>query len=149
MSGPGAAHYREESKEPGSPSPTEERRRRRGSQSPPSDWDWLSVPLQHTYACGGMVRAAMYVLKEVGPALRRLHAAGYQVTMVGHSLGGAVAALLTLLLEGCIPSIRCITYGCPSCVDSLTADLMLKSRRVLSVVLRDDVICRITPQSIR
>jgi len=122
----------------------------RGSFSPSvSEWDWLSVPLQHTYACGGMVRAAMYVLKEVGPALRRLHAAGYQITMVGHSLGGAVAALLTSLLEGYIPSIRCITYGCPSCVDSLTADLMLKSRRILSVVLRDDVICRITPQSIR
>lgn len=141
-----AAQYRmregEGREEPGSPT------ERRGSQSP-SDWDWLSVPLQHTYACGGMVRAAMYVLKEVGPALRRLHAAGYQVTMVGHSLGGAVAALLTFLLEGCMPSIQCITYGCPSCVDSLTADLMLRSRRVLSVVLRDDVICRITPQSIR
>jgi len=141
-----SARHREESKDSGSPITGE----RMDSQSPsPSDWDWLSVPLQHTYACGGMVRAAMYVLKEVGPALRRLHAAGYQVTMVGHSLGGAVAALLTSLLEGWIPSIRCITYGCPSCVDSLTADLMLKSRRILSVVLRDDVICRITPQSIR
>lgn len=110
-------------------------------------WDWQAVPSHHTYACGGMVRAAMHVLREVGPALRRLHAEGYQITIVGHSLGGAVAALLTYLLIGVAPTVQCVTYGCPSCVDAATSDLL--KGRVLSVVLHDDVISRITPQSIR
>lgn len=110
-------------------------------------WDWLAVPSHHTYACGGMVRAAMYVLREVGPALRRLHAEGYKITIVGHSLGGAVAALLTYMLQSAVPSVNCVTYGCPSCVDAATSDLL--RNRVLSVVLHDDCISRITPQSIR
>jgi len=110
-------------------------------------WDWTAVPSHHTYACGGMVRAAMYVLREVGPALRRLQAEGYQISIVGHSLGGAVAALLTYLLSGVAPTVQCVTYGCPSCVDAATSDLL--KDRVLSVVLHDDVISRITPQSIR
>uniref|UniRef100_A0A7S3H6I2 sn-1-specific diacylglycerol lipase n=2 Tax=Spumella elongata TaxID=89044 RepID=A0A7S3H6I2_9STRA len=110
-------------------------------------WDWLAVPSHHTYACGGMVRSALYVLREVGPALRRLHAEGYQITIVGHSLGGAVAALMTYMLQSAVPNVNCITYGCPSCVDAATSDLL--KERVLSVVLHDDVISRITPQSIR
>lgn len=110
-------------------------------------WDWLAVPSHHTYSCGGMVRAAMYVLREVGPALRRLHAEGYKLTIVGHSLGGAVAALLTYMLQNAVPSVQCVTYGCPSCVDAATSDML--RGRVLSVVLHDDCISRITPQSIR
>lgn len=110
-------------------------------------WDWLAVPSHHTYACGGMVRSALYVLREVGPALRRLHAEGYQITIVGHSLGGAVAALMTYMLQSAVPNVNCVTYGCPSCVDAATSDLL--KERVLSVVLHDDVISRITPQSIR
>ncbi len=117
------------------------------SKKEKAKWDWLAVPSHHTYACGGMVRAAMHVLSEVGPALRRLQAEGYQITIVGHSMGGAVAALLTYMLIGVAPNVACVTYGCPSCVDAATSDL-LKSR-VLSVVLHDDVISRITPQSIR
>lgn len=112
-----------------------------------SQWDWLAVPSHHTYACGGMVRSAMYILREVGPAVRRLHSEGYKLTVTGHSLGGAVAALVTFMLQSAIPSVSCITYGCPSCVDAATSDLLRK--RVLSVVLHDDVISRITPQTIR
>jgi hypothetical protein len=112
-----------------------------------SQWDWLAVPSHHTYACGGMVRSAMYILREVGPAVRRLHSEGYKLTVVGHSLGGAVAALVTFMLQSAIPTVSCVTYGCPSCVDAATSDLLRK--RVLSVVLHDDVISRITPQTIR
>ena len=57
------------------------------------------------------------------------------------------AALLTYLLSGVAPTVQCVTYGCPSCVDAATSDLL--KDRVLSVVLHDDVISRITPQSIR
>ncbi len=72
---------------------------------------------------------------------------GYEITIVGHSLGGGVAALLTYMLKSAIPNIYCVTYGSPSCVDAATADV-LKSH-VLSIINHDDVISRITPQSIR
>ena len=116
-------------------------------QGSATSWDWLAVPSHHTYACGGMVRAAMHILREVGPALRRLHSEGYQIYLAGHSLGGSVAALLTYMLQTALPTVRCITYGCPSCVDAVTSDILRE--RVISVVLHDDVISRITPQTIR
>eukprot|EP00600_Ochromonadales_sp_CCMP1393_P006515 CAMPEP_0174954748 /NCGR_PEP_ID=MMETSP0004_2-20121128/599_1 /TAXON_ID=420556 /ORGANISM="Ochromonas sp., Strain CCMP1393" /LENGTH=1315 /DNA_ID=CAMNT_0016202601 /DNA_START=234 /DNA_END=4178 /DNA_ORIENTATION=- len=116
-------------------------------QQQTSQWDWLAVPEHNTYACGGMVRAAMYMLREVGPALRRLHAQGYRILIAGHSLGGAVAALLVYLLRMAIPNIQGVTYGCPSCMDAETADILRPY--VISVVMHDDVISRITPQSIR
>mmetsp|Transcript_4943 Transcript_4943/g.6803 ORF Transcript_4943/g.6803 Transcript_4943/m.6803 type:complete len:1165 (+) Transcript_4943:24-3518(+) len=131
-------------------------------------WEWLQpcggamdeggAPLQQThYACGGMSRAAMHLLREVGPSLVKLHQAGYSLVLVGHSLGGAVAAMLThlLLLSEALtlvhpaPSLRCFTFGCPSCVDAAIADSLRKDQRVVSVVLHDDVISRITPKSIR
>eukprot|EP01034_Spumella_vulgaris_P023030 gene23030-29219_t len=92
-------------------------------------------------------RAAMNVLREVGPSLVALYREGYEITIVGHSLGGGVAALLTYLLKTSIPSVQCIAYGCPSCVDAVTADVL--RGHVLSVINHDDVISRITPQSIR
>lgn len=122
-------------------------------------WEWLNVPKHRTYACGGMLRSALHVLREVGPSLVRLHREGFQVTLVGHSLGGAVAALMTYLLKYggysdgsggeniSIPDVQGFTYGCPSCVDAETSDILRSN--VVSVVVGDDVISRITPQSIR
>ena len=40
-----------------------------------------------------------------------------------------------------------VIYGCPSFVDAATADVLKES--VLSIVLHDDIIPRVTPQSIR
>lgn len=51
------------------------------------------------------------------------------------------------MLRDRIPDIKCITYGCPSCVDSVISDELKDC--VTSVILRDDIISRITPQSIR
>lgn len=130
-------------------------------------WEWLrgssqltpvdesGVPIElKKYACGGMSRAAMNLLREVGPSLMKLHLAGYSIKVVGHSLGGAVAAMLTYLLLSVKKwsrplDIKCVTYGCPSCVDATIADLLAENGVVISAVLHDDVICRITPQSIR
>ena len=46
-----------------------------------------------------------------------------------------------------VRTFRCITYGCPSSMCERLADRM--AGYVTSVVLHDDIISRITPQSIR
>lgn len=58
-------------------------------------WEWFKVSSDLEYACGGMARAALWVLSQIGPTLVRLYQEGYQVIMSGHSLGGAVAAMVS------------------------------------------------------
>jgi pimeloyl-ACP methyl ester carboxylesterase len=154
------------------------------------------------YVCEGMARSALYVLAELGPALLRLLDSGCDLRIVGHSLGGAVAALLTLLLRRGFVAlhdqhegrhslyqhhrlrIRGLAYGPPSCLSAALSDELLdpdlphqrlsaqsSSRQLffgsdkqnvpssngnafnpkgfLTVILRDDVISRVTPQSAR
>ena len=111
-------------------------------------WEWLQVSTDmSSYACGGMARAAMWIITQVGQSILKLHQQGYDVILVGHSLGGAVASIATYLLAPRIPNVRCVTFGCPSCVDSSVAEEL--KTRVTSWVLHDDIISRLTPQSIR
>ncbi len=114
-----------------------------------SHYEWLKVyaDSEATYACGGMARGAYWLITQVGQSLLALYKEGYSIRIVGHSLGGAVGAMTTYLLKDHIHNIRCFTFASPSCVDSTIADELRD--RVISIVLHDDVICRITPQSIR
>lgn len=114
-----------------------------------SHYEWLKVyaDSEATYACGGMARGAYWLITQVGQSLLALHNEGYCIRIVGHSLGGAVGAMMTYLLKDHIRNIKCFTFASPSCVDSTIADELRD--RVTSIVLHDDVICRITPQSIR
>jgi hypothetical protein len=100
-----------------------------------------------TYACGGILRSALNILSEVGSSLVTLAEQGFNITVVGHSLGGAVATLVAYLLRSISIPARCFAYGSPCCTDALTSDLM--KDYVTTVVLHDDLITRITPASIR
>ena len=53
--------------------------------------------MDHTQVHRGMLVAARAILEDCGgrSAVMRLHAAGYELIIVGHSLGGGVATLLT------------------------------------------------------
>jgi len=114
-----------------------------------SHYEWLKVyaDSETTYACGGMARGAYWLITQVGQSLLALYKEGYDIRIVGHSLGGAVGAMATYLLKDYITNIKCLAFASPSCVDSTIADELRD--RVTSVVLHDDVICRLTPQSIR
>lgn len=131
--------------------------------------------LGEEYSCEGMARAAWYVLGELGPSLLRLVEAGVRVRVLGHSLGGAVAALLVLCLRRALrelryedahqssscrsrregdlqreaEQVRGVAFSSPSCFSAALSDELLVSNAFLSVVLRDDVITRVTPQSTR
>ncbi|CAL1139547.1 unnamed protein product, partial [Cladocopium goreaui] len=50
-------------------------------------------------------------------ALIRLYTSGYRITLLGHSLGAGVGALLTLILRPHISSLCCYGFGTPACVD--------------------------------
>ena len=93
---------------------------------------------------GGMLRAARAILDDCGcrAALDRLHAAGYSLTIVGHSLGAGVAALLTALLIGTFPSVACFGFASPACVDQPLAD-RIKSAAV-ALVYNDDLVPRLS-----
>lgn len=107
---------------------------------------------QKEYACGGMARAALWLLSEIGPALRRICESTNNkciIWLTGHSMGGGVAACLTLLIKRALPmiTVKAVVFGCPSCLSSTLSDQLRVN--CVSVILRDDVVTRITPQSIR
>jgi len=74
----------------------------------PVDWEgdacFKDVP--STSAVEGMANAASWLWSEVGDVLTSLHGQGYELVLTGHSLGGAVAALLGVLVQRALPSAR-------------------------------------------
>ena len=141
------------------------------SRTDPSqnDWIWLknytggnaNTTAYSSYACGGMARASLWLLKEVGSTLISLYKAGFKLRIVGHSLGGGVAALLTAMLIKILPDVaapgaggsrsqmplHCISYGCPCCLEERLAGELKPF--VTTLILHDDIIARVTPNSIR
>lgn len=71
---------------------------------------------------------------------------GYQVRIVGHSLGGAISALLGLRLYGRCPSLHVYAYGPLPCVDSIIASAC--SEFVTSIVFNNEFSSRLSVGSI-
>lgn len=87
----------------------------------------------------GMLQAARLIQEEVEPILRKEiqnMSSDYSLVLVGHSMGGGVAALLGTLLERSFPQRKVIvyTYGAP-CVASIHTKLC---RNIVSVIMDGD-----------
>jgi hypothetical protein len=65
---------------------------------------------------------------------------------VGHSMGGAVAALLAMMLRCSIPDVRCFAYGPPAC--ACAALSKATEGYIHSMVYCDDVIPRVSIQNV-
>ncbi|KAF7038982.1 hypothetical protein CFC21_049069 [Triticum aestivum] len=71
---------------------------------------------------------------------------GYNIEIVGHSLGGAVAALLGIRLYKQFPKLHVFTYGAAPCVDFVIADAC--SQFVTSIVHNDEFSSRLSMNSV-
>ena len=102
----------------------------------------------HGWAHRGIAEAAHWLLAQVLIPLRQMAAEGYTVKLCGHSLGGGVASVLTVLLRPLIPSVSCIGFATPPV---LAGDELLAATSgfITAVVLRRDAISRCTIASVR
>ncbi|XP_016460829.2 uncharacterized protein LOC107784247 isoform X2 [Nicotiana tabacum] len=109
------------------------------------------------YAHSGVVEAARDLYMQVdgnsedGGFLSSLLGAGcecegYGVRIVGHSLGGAIAALLGMKLRKQYPDIHVYTYGALPCVGLVVADAC--SEFITSIVNNDEFSARLSVASI-
>lgn len=110
------------------------------------------------YVHHGMSGPAEWAVKHAGPVLKNHLVAnpGYRLTIVGHSLGAGVAALLVVfllkkneeVLGGINPeSIRALAIAPPRVV---TLDLAIKYAGNLScVIYQDDFLPRVSTQSVK
>jgi len=100
-------------------------------------------------AHAGIAKAAGFLSAKFGTLLRALYDAGLTVTLVGHSLGAGVASLLALFLhqQGLEPGrLRCLAYEPPACMDLPLAQACGKDNLVMSLVTRDDLVPRMSPE---
>jgi len=68
---------------------------------------------------------------------------GYQLVLTGHSLGAGCAAILSFMLKGKFPSLRCLAFSPPGCTVSLTMAERCKDY-LTSYVLDTDIVPRLS-----
>ncbi|XP_071706429.1 uncharacterized protein [Rutidosis leptorrhynchoides] len=120
--------------------------------------DNLIPPGSTHYGHSGIIEAARDLYRQIdgnfenkGGLLTSLLGAGcecegYNLRVVGHSLGGAIAAVLGLKLYGRYPRLHVYSYGPLPCVDSVLANAC--SGFVTSLVYDDEFSSRLSVASI-
>lgn len=129
---------------------------------------WTDVTFRgQGVAVSGMANAAFNLYREHIDSLLLFARAGYRIRLCGHSLGGAVASLLGVLIAQDLKQLlnlnlrsegemvdyeldaplRVYAYGTPSCVDASLAEVV--DSFVITAVLHDDVVPRLSPTSCR
>ena len=94
----------------------------------------------------GMLRAAEWFVDNVVPVLKRglRDFPGYAPVVVGHSLGAGVATLVTYLLRNEMPELHCFAFASPGVLSSNIADSHWAIRCVTTMVVRDDIVARLS-----
>ncbi|XP_011007063.1 PREDICTED: uncharacterized protein LOC105112872 [Populus euphratica] len=96
---------------------------------------WISN-LVLGYAHCGMVAAARWIAKMISPLLLRVHGdyPDHKIKIVGHSLGGGTAALLTYILreQKELSSSTCVTFAPAAC---MTWDLAESGKHFITTVI--------------
>ncbi|KAG8191755.1 hypothetical protein JTE90_008818 [Oedothorax gibbosus] len=97
----------------------------------------------------GALLSAMFVqkrLQETG-VLQNFFAENptYTLALTGHSLGGSVAALLSLLLRPTYPNLQCYAFGPLAAISAPGIQIMLPG--VMSVVVGEDMAPRLSAKS--
>ena len=130
------------------------------------DEEWTNVFQGQGMALCGMASAAVNLFDEHIESIKYFAQQGYRIRVVGHSLGGGVAAMIGVLTmrelerhedlaklaslketEEEASLLHVYAYGTPSCLDAKLAESV--DPFVTTVVLHDDVFPRLTPTSCR
>uniref|UniRef100_A0ACD5UT02 Uncharacterized protein n=1 Tax=Avena sativa TaxID=4498 RepID=A0ACD5UT02_AVESA len=115
------------------------------------------------YGHGGIVEAARELFMQLNdctgenPSSRKLgflstlvqegsECHGYKIRLVGHSLGGAIATVLGMMLFGRYPNVHVYAYGPLPCVDSVIAEAC--SHFVTTIINNDEFSSRLSINSI-
>lgn len=73
---------------------------------------------------------------------------GYDLIVIGHSLGAGVAAILSIMLKPEFPDLRCISYSAPGCV--LDMDMCRKVKDwMLSPFVGHDIVPHLSWRSLK
>jgi len=109
-------------------------------------------PFMKGKAHEGIAKAAKSFVEKIKDLLLRTvqEHYGYRIVFCGHSLGGGVAVLSTLLLRAEIPEttrVLCFAFGAPPVV---SWELACACRPfICNIVMRNDVICRLCYGSVK
>lgn len=101
-----------------------------------------SSPFEGGFAHSGIVRAANTLCDTYAGTLQSFEKKGFDVVVVGHSLGAATAAAVTIKLRNScgLRRARCVCFAPPATVDTKWAEMA--APYVMSVVHDDDFIPR-------
>jgi sn1-specific diacylglycerol lipase len=99
------------------------------------------------HAHGGFLRAALWVRENIFDRgtldillNSRSDTKGYGLVVTGHSLGAALASIVTLLLRHEFPQVEGIVYACPASIfDAITADECIPF--ITAVGIDNDWVC--------
>ncbi|KAJ3192765.1 hypothetical protein HK101_006001 [Irineochytrium annulatum] len=106
------------------------------------------------YAHSGMLRTARNIVEDIvaknvlGPLLKEVESeyCGWPLIVVGHSLGGGVAALITCMLREEFPTASCYAYEPPGCLLSSMAATYFESF-CTTIIMGDDIVPRVSKNS--
>ena len=114
------------------------------------DWSAVEFPMRgkrgtvDDFAHRGFLKSATWVVEQTKPILieQKKRRPAYDVRVVGHSLGGAVATLVALLIQDDLKGAKAVTFGTPPCISETLVD---ESRDIVTAFLdRDDIVPRLS-----